>query len=179
VAAALALLAGCTSTEGTGDKGYITGEGAVREIAAPDRGDPIELSGETLDGDDLSLADLRGQPVVVTVWGSWCPPCRAEAPWLVSAAEEYDGRVAFVGINSRDASTDNAAAFVRTFQVPFPSIFSPGGEALLSFPGVLSVNSIPSTVVLDDDGRVAASIVGPLPSERTLTTLLDEVLGDG
>jgi thiol-disulfide isomerase/thioredoxin len=177
--AVLAVLAGCTSTQGTGDKGYVTGDGVVREVAPDDRGDPIELSGETLDGEQLDLADLRGKPVVVTVWGSWCPPCRAEAPWLVAAAEDYDGRVAFVGINNRDASTDNANAFVRTFDVPFPSFFSPGGEALLRFPGVLGPNTIPSTVVLDDEGRVAASIVGPLPSEGTLPTLVDEVLADG
>lgn len=175
----LLLAAGCTSSPGTGDKGYVTGEGAIQEIPAADRGEPVTLSGQALDGSEVSLETLRGRPAVVVVWGSWCPPCRAEAPLLVSAAREYADRVGFLGINIRDASTDQGLAFERTFEVPYPSLFSPDGVALLSFPGTLGPNSIPSTVVLDEQGRVAASVVGPLPSELTLTELIDRVLADG
>lgn len=179
MACLLLVVSACSSSPGTGDKGYVTGEGAIQEIPVADRGDPVTLSGQALDGSELSLDSLRGRPAVVVVWGSWCPPCRAEAPVVVSAAREYGDRVGFVGINIRDASTDQGRAFERTFEVPYPSFYSPDGVALLSFPGTLGPNSIPSTVVLDDQGRVAAAVVGPLPSELTLTELIDRVLEDG
>src|SRR5690606_17040677 len=109
-----------------------------------DRDQPRELVGTGLDGESISLADLRGQPVVVVVWGSWCPPCRAEAPDLAALHEEYADRVHFLGINIRDASEERALAFNRTFGITYPSVFSPTGSALLAFRGTLTPNTIPS-----------------------------------
>ena len=85
--ACLLVLVGCSSLSGTGDKGYISGEGVPVEVAAADRGDPVELTGADLDGTDVDLADLRGKPVVVNIWWSECPPCRVEQPDLNEAAD--------------------------------------------------------------------------------------------
>ncbi|MCW2791922.1 MAG: TlpA family protein disulfide reductase [Nocardioides sp.] len=179
VATLLTLLvtvtAGCSSLQGTGDKGFVTGDGTVTELDVADRGDAVSLTGEDLDGNALDLASLRGKPVVVVVWGSWCAPCRAEAPDVVDAANQLDGKAAFVGIDIRDPAVDQAASFVRAFDVPYPSFYSPDGQALLAFSGTLTPNSIPSFVVLDEQGRVAASIIGSLPSTQTLVDLVADV----
>jgi thiol-disulfide isomerase/thioredoxin len=160
---------------GTGDTGFVTGDGSVTEVPAADRGDAVSLTGPAVEGADLDLADYRGKPVVVVVWGSWCTPCRAEAPDVVAAAQELGGRAQFVGINIRDPSTDQATSFVRRFEVPYPSYYSPDGRALLAFRGTLTPNSIPSFVVLDGEGRVAASIIGRLPSTTTLVEVVEDV----
>jgi thiol-disulfide isomerase/thioredoxin len=179
VLACLVALTGCSGLQGTGDKGYITSDGQVVQVAARDRGEQVSLEGEDLDGRSLDVADLRGKPVVVVVWGSWCSPCRAEAPELAEAARGLGAQASFVGINIRDAGTGAPKAFVRKFAIPYPSIFSPTGRALLAFSGTLSANSIPSFVVLDDEGRVAASIIGQLPSKRTLVDVTQDVIDEG
>jgi thiol-disulfide isomerase/thioredoxin len=150
----------------------------VATVAVDAREKAISFEGEALDGDTLSIQDYRGKPVVVVVWGSWCAPCRKEAPWVVDAAEDLGDAVQFVGINLRDSGTAQAEAFERSFGIDFPSFYSPDGEALLAFPGVLSPRTIPAFVVLDGDGRVAASIIGPLPSERTLVDLAKGVVDE-
>jgi len=169
------VLTGCSGLQGTGDKGYITGTGTVSQFPADERGDPISLTGEDLDGAELTLDELRGKPVVVVVWGSWCTPCRAEAPDVIAAADRLRGDAEFVGINIRNPSVAESRAFVRTFGVPFPSFFSPGGQALLPFAGTLTLYTIPGFVVLDAEGRVAASIIGRLPSTTTLVDLVEDV----
>jgi thiol-disulfide isomerase/thioredoxin len=179
-AAALVLPAsGCTSLQGTGDKGYVTGDGTIREFPVADRSDPVSLTGKDLDGRDLSLASMRGKPTVVTVWGSWCASCHQETPALVAAQKKFGDRVNFVGIDSRDSGRAQAKAFNARYGVTWPSFFSPGGEALLAFPGVLAPNSVPATVVLDAQGRPAVDINGAVPSSLTLTELVQGVLKDG
>ncbi|WP_239455502.1 TlpA family protein disulfide reductase [Nocardioides gilvus] len=175
--ACLLALSGCSSLSGTGDKDYVSGDGTLRRIAVDEREAPIEFAGEDLDGEPLDLADLRGKPVVVNVWWSACPPCRKEMPYLVEASERTSEIANFVGINIRDGSTSQAKGFVRKFDVPYPSFFSPDGKALLPFSGTLPPNAIPSTVVLDAEGRVAASIIGEVPSTLTLVNLVEDVAG--
>jgi len=175
VAAPLLLsLAACTSLEGTGDKGFVTGDGAIRTVDAADRTDPVVLAGKDLDGEPLDIASFRGKPVVVVVWGSWCAPCRAEAPDVVAAATELGDSAQFVGINLRNASTTDAKAYVRKFDVPYPSVYSPDGKAMLQFEGTLGPRSIPAFVVLDEEGRIAASVIGKLPSKQTLVDLVED-----
>ncbi len=172
------LATGCSGGEG-GETGYLTSVSTV-EVPLEDRTDPIDLDGTGLDDEELTLAELRGQPAVVVVWGSWCPPCREEVPDLISIADEYDGKVGFLGVNVRDASPETAQAFVRSKAIPYSSVYSPDGEALLAFRDSIRLGPtmIPSIVVLDSKGRVASAIIGPLPSRTTLTTLIDDVLAE-
>lgn len=134
-----------------------------------------DISGSTLEGDQLALADLRGQVVVVNVWGSWCAPCRAEALDLARAARETaEQGVRFVGIDTRD-NLAAARAFVETFDVPYPSLFDEGGELLVAFNGVVPVSAVPSTLVIDPDGRIAARVVGKVTYD-TLRGIIDDLL---
>lgn len=174
----VAGLTGCSGLEGTGDKGYITSDGVVSEVAVDEREEAISFEGEDLDGEPMSIQDLRGKPAVVVVWGSWCAPCRDEADDVVAAADTLGSDVRFVGINIRDADAAQAQAFVRNFDVSFPSFYSPDGDALLAFPGVLGLRTIPAFAVLDSEGRVAASIIGKLPSQRTLVQLAQDVVDE-
>ena len=94
--ACLLLVTGCSSLSGTGDKGFYTGDGGVDIVQAVDRGDPVDLTGTDLDGKPIDLADYRGKPVVVVVWGSWCGPCRGEAPDVVAAPKPKPAEVPIV-----------------------------------------------------------------------------------
>lgn len=172
---ALVALTACSGSEGTGGKGYITGDGRVKQFAVADRGEPVELTGEDLDGNPIDLTDYRGKPVVITIWGSWCPPCTAEAPDVVNADEELGDRAQFVGINIKENSPANGRAFEDNYGVQFPSIYSPDSAALFAFPGKLSPKTIPGFAVLDAEGRVAATIIGVLPSTQTLVDLTLDV----
>jgi thiol-disulfide isomerase/thioredoxin len=176
----LALLTSCSGVAGTGDKGYVGGDGAVRLVPAAERGEPVELVQDDLGGTPVDLSALRGAVVVVNVWWSGCAPCVKEAPLLAEVAAGSDSQslgAEFVGVNIRDTSVAAAQAFERRFEWEFPTIFDPSGKALLAFSSEASPRTIPTTLVLDPAGRVAAVIAGPLPSTRTLTGLIDEVAG--
>lgn len=175
---ALALTAGCSDLGGTDGKDYVGGSGAVITVAPEDRGAPVEVSGETLDGEDLDLADLRGSVVVVNVWGAWCTECRVEQPLLTEFGDNLPEGVEMVGIDVRDPSRDTAQGFVRTFEVPYPSLYDPGSEQLLRFPEPVKPQTIPSTIVLDRQGRLAALIAGQVPSALTLSEVVDEVAAE-
>jgi thiol-disulfide isomerase/thioredoxin len=177
VLTAVALsVSGCTNVGSTGDQGYIDGKGVITLLPEADRKQPGEVSGKTLEGDELSLSSYAGKVVVVNVWGAWCPPCRAEAEDLAAAARELGPLgVQFVGINTRDSSQDNAQSFQRRYDVPYPSIYDPGGRNLLAFRRTLTPNAIPSTVIIDEEGRVAASIIGEVTSKTTLVDLVEDV----
>ena len=173
------VAAACGNDVGSsGNTGYVSGKGVITKLDVDSREQPGDVSGETIDGEAVALTDYEGQIVVVNVWGSWCPPCRAETPDLVAAADELaDDNVAFLGINSRDLNQAAARAFVRRFDVPYPSIFDQQGETLLAFRGTLTPNSIPSTVIIDEQGRVAASVLGQV-SRSTLVGLVEDVRAD-
>lgn len=171
------VLAACSTFEGSGAKGYVSGDGTITTIDAPDRDQPIELTGQDLDGKPLDVSSYRGKPVVVVVWGAWCVECRTEADEVTAAAEELGSKVQFLGIDLRD-NTSAAKAYERRFGVTWPSFFSPGGQEMLAFPGTLNPNTIPGFVVLDAQGRVAASIRGALPSQQTLVDLASDVVAE-
>lgn len=175
---AVVLVAGCGGSPTTGDKGYVDNEGIITRLDPGGRQQPGEVAGETLEGKAVSLDDYRGRVVVLNVWGSWCPPCRKEAPALAAAARELaEQDVVFLGINTRDSSQDQGLAFQRRYDVPYPSLFDPSGRTLLAFSGTLNPSAIPSTVVLDEQGRVAASILGEVRGRRTLVDLVEDVRG--
>ena len=141
-------------------------------------GDRLEappLEGASLDEDALALSDYAGKIVVINAWGSWCGPCRAETPDLVRLASETDDQgVRFLGVDTRD-NLSSAQAFVEKFEVPYPSLFDSDGEALLSFRDVIPTAVIPSTVVVDRQGQIAARIIGPV-TYNTLSGILQDEL---
>ncbi|GAB3973967.1 TlpA family protein disulfide reductase [Streptomyces sparsus] len=180
------VLAGCGSGDGGdtrgssgGDTNIVQGTGQITQVAAADRQPAPDIAGETVDGGELRLSDYRGKVVVLNVWGSWCAPCRAEAPNLAKVAEDTaDQDVQFVGINTRDLDKANAQAFDRTYGIEYPSLFDPSGKLILKFPkGSLNPQSIPSTLILDREGRIAARALKAL-GEKELRDALDPVLAE-
>jgi thiol-disulfide isomerase/thioredoxin len=178
--AAACLLVGCSSSTFTsGDQGFVSGDGTVTVITDPaERSRPNgDVAGETTEGDPVALSDLRGSVVVMPVWGSWCGPCRAEAPMLADAARDLqDDGVVFLGINSRDENTAKVDAFEERFDIPYDSIYDPAGETLLAFHGILPPQTIPSFVFIDADGKVAARVLGEI-DRSTLYGVVEDVLG--
>ncbi len=120
----------------------------------------------TVEGEDeLSLADLSGKVVVVNFWASWCGPCRREQPDLNVAHEQLAGEdVAFLGVDLQD-SRANAQAHVREFDIPYPSLFDPDSSYAAGFQGI-SPQAIPSTFLIDRQGRVAARLFGTTSAEE-------------
>lgn len=136
-----------------------------------------QIRGRTLEDAPLDLAQFRGKVVVVNVWGSWCAPCRQEAPELVRvAAETAAAGVRFVGIDVRD-NRAAARAFVRRYGLGYPSLFDPDGRLLLAFRGTVPTQAVPSTVVIDADGAIAARVIGRV-EYRTLRGLLDDLMAE-
>ena len=149
----------------------------VTEYPLTDRGQPVELSGGTLTDDELDLADLRGEVVVINVWGSWCVPCRIEAPVLARVSQEYRERgVSFVGVNVKD-NRAAAVAFEVEYGITYPSIEDTDGRAVLALSQYVPASAVPVTLVLDRDGRVAARVLGAV-REATLRALLDSALAE-
>jgi thiol-disulfide isomerase/thioredoxin len=178
-AASLAVvsLAGCSgdAASGGGDTRFIAGDGAITVVPVSKRGDAVDLKGDTLDGTPLSVAGLRGKPVVLNVWYSTCGPCRAEAPALNEAYRKLQpSGVAFVGLNSIDSDPDAAKAFERTFATPYPTLFDDSGSLLLGLRGAVPPKAVPTTLVLDAQGRIAARVTGALPSATTLVDLVHD-----
>ncbi len=173
---AAATSACTTSGPSSGNTGYITGDGVVTTVAAADRVNLPDVSGDALGGGTVDLSDHLGEIVVVNVWASWCPPCRAEAPELVRAEGQLP-QAAFIGIDTRDANVSAAEAFVREQKIPYDSIYDSDGSALLAFHGLLSPSSLPSTMVVDTEGRIAALVLGPVTAD-TLVGLVHDVAAD-
>lgn len=144
---------------------------------AGDRVKAPTLEGDTVEGPALQAASLRGQVVVVNVWGSWCAPCRAESPDLAKLARETkaDG-VVFLGIDVRD-DRSSARAFTRRYSIPYQSLFDPDGRQLAKFASIIPINAVPSSAVIDRSGRVAASVVGRI-DYKTLRGAVRDVLAE-
>lgn len=142
-----------------------------------DRSAPVVVTGDSLTGELVSTEDLRGDVVVLNVWGSWCAPCRDEAPVLAATSQRLADRgVSFVGVNVRD-NTAAALAFEKSFGIDYPSIADVDGRALLSLNEYVPVNAVPVTLVLDRHGRVAARIIGVLTA-TSLASALDTVIDE-
>jgi thiol-disulfide isomerase/thioredoxin len=147
-------------------------------VAVGAREDAISLDGEDLAGDPLAVQDFRGKPVVLVVWGSWCAPCREEAPALrtVSKQTRPDG-VRFIGINVRDNDA-SALAFERRYEIEYPSIRTADSqEALLAFGSKLPASAVPSTMIVDPEGRLAARVIGK-STYSTLSALVEDVVAE-
>jgi thiol-disulfide isomerase/thioredoxin len=181
----LAALAGCSQGSDTvaaqaraGDaKGYVAGDGTVEQLAPAQRRTELAVSGTTLDGQPLDTAGLLGKVVVVNTWGSWCPPCNAEAPGLQRTWAGLKGQdVQFVGVDVREGK-DAGLAFQRRMKLTYPSLVWDGGQVLLQLKG--KATTTPTTLVIDRKGRLAGRISGEAKGSTLREMVLDVLAEDG
>lgn len=180
-------LAGCSSSEklaeqyqNSSDKGYISGDGSVESIPISERGEPVAFAGPGTNGQEISSDSYAGDVVVVNFWYAGCPPCRAEAPDLVTVANGYaDKGVQVLGVNTRDQIAQ-AQMFEKEFSIPYPSILDKDNDAAVqrAFAGSVPLNTVPTTLILDRQGRVAHRILGQLADASMLETMVDETLAE-
>ena len=177
------LLAGCTAqtagdeqTRTRSQTGFIGGQSLTRLL--PDRRRPAPvITGPTLTGDTtLTTATYAGKVIVINVWGSWCAPCRKEAPDLAATSQQTATVAQFVGLDIRDYDKAPAQAFVRAFHVPYPSIYDPRGTQLVKFTE-LPPSAIPSTLIIDRKGRIAVRVIGVI-SKVTLAQMINDIAAE-
>jgi thiol-disulfide isomerase/thioredoxin len=169
VLAALLLLTGCSNGGASkAQESFIAGSGAVTKIKAGSRLDAPAISGMTLNGSTFTFT--KGKVAVINVWASWCSPCRAEEPTLSALSRKYSD-VQFIGILTRDNPV-NAEAFARKRGTPYPTLID--DSILIGFRKSLPANAIPTTVIIDRKGRVAARISGGV-TVASLSQLIEEV----
>lgn len=180
--ALLLALTGCTTGDGAVD---VNNGGEFRFVEGTPRGEIIppgeratapEFAGTLLDGGEFSSTDLAGDVAVINFWGSWCAPCRVEAPEFQEVyADVRDSGVQFLGINVKD--TDQLArAFEENFGIEFPSLADPRGEVALAFRDY-PASAIPSTIVLDRRSQVAAVYTGAVRQDD-LRAVLDRLTAE-
>ena len=134
-------------------------------------GSALTFTSKTLDGEAITLSDLKGQVVMVNFWASWCPPCRREALALAQVYREYQAEpLEFVGIDIWDREED-ARNYIDLFSVPYPNILDKGGKIAIDY----GVTGIPESYFVDASGNLKRKFVGPLNEER-LRTILNEML---
>jgi thiol-disulfide isomerase/thioredoxin len=184
VAATVVLVVRLGSSETS--RGSAAGDGSsldlVQQYPPAERAGVEPFEATTLAGAEISRVDLEGRVVLVNVWGSWCGPCRVEAPHLAEVAaeysEEYGDEVLFLGVNVRD-SPDAARAFERSFGIPYDSVHpDDSAQVLPRFGTALTTAAVPVTLVLDTRTRVASRVLGAVDAS-TLRALLDEALAEG
>ena len=171
IATALLLTSCGGGGTSTSQESFVSGDGAVTFIKPEKRIEAPALSGMTLSGTNYTYS--VGKVAVVNVWASWCSPCRAEAPTLAALAKKYSD-VAFIGILTRD-NPATAEAFQRRFSLPYPTLID--DSLLIGFKGSLPANAIPSTVLIDKAGKVAARISGVV-TVASLSDLIERVSGE-
>lgn len=170
----LLALTGCGVVGGAGKDGdgSLSAAGITR-LSPDERVRGPELAGRDLAGVPVSLQEWRGEVVVINVWGSWCPPCRAETPVLNRLAAELEGEVRFLGIAVRESAA-TSLAFARKQGVPYPSISDSSGSLLARFAEPLPAAAVPTTYVLDRQGRVAMRVLDRV-TYPTLKALVEDV----
>ena len=167
---AVLLAAALAVTFLTQGKGNVSADSAVQyqpghRPLAPD------FSAASLTGTTIKLSSYRGKTVVLNFWGSWCAPCRQEAPTLAFLAQQYRSQgVAFLGDDVGDTPS-NALAFTRSAAISYPSVSDPGYLIVQKFSQVAPVSDTPTTVVIDKTGHVAGMVLGAV-SYGQMTTLL-------
>ena len=165
------------SIQNSGKAGFISGDGTATFLKVEDRKSAPELIALDFNGKEIDLSNYKNKVVVLNVWGSWCGPCRKEAKELQELyVKNKDSGVEFIGINIRDSKV-SAEKFIANFGITYPNIFDRDGVKLLGFKDTLPANAIPSTVLVDKNGKVAARQLGPI--ERALiqgfiSSLVDE-----
>ncbi|MFJ3421867.1 TlpA family protein disulfide reductase [Streptomyces sp. NPDC086082] len=169
---------GSSKSGGGGQTNYVVSTDGIGRVAKAERKSAGPIKGTTLEGKNLDVADFKDKVVVINVWGSWCPPCRAEAPYLNKVAKEMKTKgVEFVGINTRDSDKSLPKAFENEYNISYPSLYDPTGKVLLSgFPkGTISLQGLPATIILDRGGKIAAREFGGLDDTK-LHKMIDPVV---
>jgi thiol-disulfide isomerase/thioredoxin len=171
-------LAGCSggvsAERSTG--GFVQGGYGITVVPVDERVEAPPVTGTTLAGESVSLADFTGKTVLVNVWGSWCVPCREEVDDLVAARRELPTNdVEFLGIAIRDDRA-RALAFERAHDVSWPSLFDPSSSLLLGFRDSLAAAAVPTTYVIDSNGNVAARLLDK-QSAKTFVDVVTDVQG--
>lgn len=153
------------------NKNYVAGDGSVTEFAEADRKSPVSIKGTLFDGTVVEPKDFLGRVTVLNFWFAACAPCRVEAPVLEGLHQEFkDQGVQFYGVNLRDEKA-TAEAFEKTFNLTYPSFNDKDGAVLLSVSGIVPPGAVPTTLVLDKEGRVASRVLGEL-QKGTLKALI-------
>lgn len=173
-----AVLSGCAADDPlaqqarAGDnKNYVAGDGSVTEYAKDTRKPPVQFTGTLYDGTTVSPQQLTGHVTVLNFWFAACAPCRIEAPELEALHAEFKPQgVAFYGVNLRDEK-GTAEAFEQSFKLTYPSFNDKDGQVLLAMSGMVPPGAVPTTLVLDKQGRVASRILGQL-ERGTLRALI-------
>ena len=169
----LLLLTGCSGggISAQNENSFVAGSGNATFVKKTERKNAPKISGVTLTSGVKTL-NLK-QVTVINVWASWCAPCRAEAPVLQDASIKYP-QVQFAGILTRD-NLSSAKAFYENFKLTYPTFID--DALLLGFSGSIIPNAIPTTLIIDKNGKVAVRISGEV-TVATLHKLLDKVLAD-
>ena len=182
----LLVLTGCASPSAPAAQGatgraggFTSSDGRIKEIGPGQRGRPITFTGVLEDGKTVTSAPYRGKVLVLNTWYAACPPCRAEARDLQAVYQRFRSEgVDFLGVNLRDEAP-TARAFEKEFGVTYPTTLDAGpGTMQLALTGQAAPNAVPTTLVLDRKGRVAARLLGRIPSRSTLASLIQTVLAE-
>lgn len=179
-----AVLSGCAADDPlasqarAGDnKNYVAGDGSVTEYAKETRKPPVAFTGTLYDGTKVNSADFAGKVTVLNFWFAACAPCRVEAPELRDLHTEFAAQgVAFYGVNLRDEQ-GTAQAFEQNFGITYPSFNDKDGQVLLALSGMVPPGAVPTTLVLDKQGRVASRVLGQL-EKGTLKALITSAVGE-
>ena len=168
---ALTALSGCAASGAqTAGQGFVAGSGTVTVLPVAERAPAPSVSGPTLDGERLALADFAGQVVVVNVWGSWCGPCKLEFPYFQEAVRRVGRRVGFLGVNVID-SREGAERFLAERPVPYPSLED--GNARISQEAAPGARGAPITVFYDAAGERSYVHQGQYESAEELLADID------
>ncbi|WP_298179854.1 TlpA disulfide reductase family protein [Saccharomonospora sp.] len=178
-AAVTVAVTGC-SAGGGDDFSFVSPDGQVDIYYEGEQRQKLpELAGEDLFDPDKRIAasDFEGQVLVINLWGQWCGPCRAEAPELQKLYEETkDDGVAVLGIDVREHDRSAPQDFVRDRGLTYPSIYDPSGRSLVNLSGYPRT-AVPSTIVVDRQGRVAAVFLRALLASD-LRPLVDRLVAE-
>ncbi|WAH95817.1 TlpA family protein disulfide reductase [Arthrobacter sp. MMS18-M83] len=159
------------------NKNYVAGDGSVTEFVKADRKAAVGIKGTLFDGTAVTPQDLLGKVTVLNFWFAACAPCRVEAPILEELHQEFKSKgVQFYGVNLRDEKA-TADAFDKTFNLTYPSFNDKDGAVLLSVSGIVPPGAVPTTLVLDKEGKIASRVLGEI-EKSTLKALITSAVAE-
>jgi thiol-disulfide isomerase/thioredoxin len=159
------------------NKNYVAGDGSVTEFAAAERKSGIQIQGTLFDGTAVTPKDFLGKVTVLNFWFAACAPCRVEAPSLEALHQEFKTKgVQFLGVNLRDEKA-TADAFDKTFGLTYQSFDDKDGSVLLAVSGLVPPGAVPTTLVMDKQGRVASRVLGEI-EKGTLKALIQSAVAE-